>query len=205
MEFLENLPEEILSWQLKGSGLENIGTKGRPDTVPFPRYSEDDLVARIDAVGLCISDIKLIAAGGTHPQIEGRDLAKNPTVPGHEVAMTIVGVGGKWSGKFSLGSRYIIQADVYYQGKGMAFGYAIPGGLSQFVVIGKQILEGDEGCYLLPVKEETGIAEAALVEPWTCVIASYQIRARTSVRENGHLHVAGFPSGQVSLDLRGLE
>jgi D-arabinose 1-dehydrogenase-like Zn-dependent alcohol dehydrogenase len=55
------------------------------------------------------------------------------------------------------------------------------------------------------VKEETGIAEAALVEPWTCVIASYQIRARTAVRENGHLHVAGFPSGQVSLDLRGLE
>ena len=205
MEFLENLPQEILSWQLKGSGLENLGTKGRPDTVPFPRYSEDDLVARIDAVGLCFSDIKLLAAGSTHPRIEGRDLAKNPTVPGHEVAMTIVGVGEKWRGKFTLGSRYIIQADVYYQGKGMAFGYAIPGGLSQFVVIGKQILEGDEGCYLLPVKEETGIAEAALVEPWTCVIASYQIRARTSVRENGHLHVAGFPSGQVSLDLRGLE
>ena len=205
MQFLEDLPQEILSWQLKGSGLENLGSKGRPDTVPFPRYSEDNLIARIDAVGLCFSDIKLLAAGNTHPRIEGRDLAKNPTVPGHEVAMTIVGVGDTWAGKFKLGSRYIIQADIYYKGKGVAFGYAIPGGLSQYVVIGAEILEGDEGCYLLPVKDETGFAEAALVEPWTCVIASYQIKARTSPRENGHLRFSGFTRGQVPLDLRGLE
>ncbi|MGD0726024.1 MAG: alcohol dehydrogenase catalytic domain-containing protein [Spirochaetia bacterium] len=205
MEFLEDLPQEILSWQLKGSGLESIGTKGRPDTVPFPRYSEDNLIARIDAVGLCFSDVKLISAGNMHPRIEGRDLSKNPTVPGHEVTMTIVGVGEKWRGKFQLGSRYIIQADVYYKGKGVAFGYTIPGGLSQYVVIGTEILEGDEGCYLLPVKEETGYAEAALVEPWTCVIASYQIQARTAVKKNGHLLLAGFPQGQVPLDLRGLE
>ena len=205
MQFLEDLPQEILSWQLKGSGLENLGSKGRPDTVPFPRYTEDNLIARIDAVGLCFSDIKLLAAGNTHPRIEGRDLAKNPTVPGHEVAMTIVGVGDKWAGTFKLGSRYIIQADIYYKGKGVAFGYAIPGGLSQYVVIGAEVLEGDEGCYLLPVREETGFAEAALVEPWTCVIASYQIKARTTPRENGHLRFSGFARGQVPLDLEGLE
>jgi L-sorbose 1-phosphate reductase len=204
MEFLENMPEEILSWQLKGSGLENIGSKGRPDTVPFPRYSEDDLIARVDACGLCFSDIKLISSGGAHPRIEGRNLAKNPTVPGHEVAMTIVGVGENRKAAFKLGSRFIIQADIFYKGKGMAFGYAIPGGLSQYVVIGKEILDGDEGCYLLPVKDSTGLAEAALVEPWTCVIASYQIRARTAVKEGGWLHFAGFPAGQVTLDLSGL-
>jgi L-sorbose 1-phosphate reductase len=205
MELLEDLPEEILSWQLKGTGLDNLGTKGRPDTVPFPRYTEDDLIARIDAVGLCFSDIKLISAGSTHPRIEGRNLEKSPTVPGHEVAMTIVGVGDKWKGKFKLGSRYIIQADIYYKGKGVAFGYAIPGGLSQYAVIGTEILEGDEGCYLLPVREETGYAEAALVEPWTCVIASYQIRARLGVKQNGRLQFAGFEKGQVPLDLSGLE
>ena len=204
MEFLEDLPQEILSWQLKGAGLENLGVKGRPDTVPFPKYSEDNLIARIDAVGLCFSDIKLLSSGSSHPRIEGRDLAKNPTVPGHEVAMTIVGVGDTWKGKFSLGSRYIIQADIFYKGKGVAFGYAIPGGLSQYVVIGREILEGDEGCYLLQVKAETGFAEAALVEPWTCVIASYQIPRRTRVRENGHLSFAGFPRGQVALKLDGL-
>jgi len=205
MEFLEDLPQEILSWQLKGSGLENLGTKGRPDTVPFPRYSEENLIARIDAVGLCFSDIKLISAGNTHPRIEGRDLAKSPTVPGHEVAMTIVGVGEKWKGKFKLGNRFIIQADVFYKGKGVAFGYAIPGGLSQYVVIGTEILEGDEGCYLLPVRNETGYAEAALVEPWTCVTASYQIKARTGLREKAILRFVGSAQGQIPLDLRGLD
>src|SRR5512136_783303 len=93
MELLEALPQEILSWQLKGAGLENLGSRGMPDTVPFPPSTEENLIARIDAVGLCFSDIKLINAGGSHPRIEGRDLVKNPTVPGHEVSITIVGVG----------------------------------------------------------------------------------------------------------------
>ncbi|MBE3063828.1 MAG: alcohol dehydrogenase, partial [Spirochaetes bacterium] len=60
MQLLEKLPEHILSWQLKGQGLEKVGTKGRPDTVAFPAYGEENLIARIDAVGLCFSDIKLI-------------------------------------------------------------------------------------------------------------------------------------------------
>jgi threonine dehydrogenase-like Zn-dependent dehydrogenase len=204
MELLEDLPQEILSWQLKGSGLDNLGVKGRPDTVPFPKYTEDNLIARIDAVGLCFSDIKLLTSGGLHPRIEGRDLAKNPTVPGHEVAMTIVGVGEAWKGKFTLGSRYIIQADVFYKGKGVAFGYVIPGGLSQYVVIGKEILEGDDGCYLLPVREQTGYAEAALVEPWTCVVASYQIARRRRPRANAVFSFVGFAKGQVPLKLEGL-
>jgi threonine dehydrogenase-like Zn-dependent dehydrogenase len=204
MELLEDLPQEIFSWQLKGPGLENLGVKGKPDTVPFPRYTEDNLIARIDAVGLCFSDVKLLTSGSSHPRIEGRDLAKNPTVPGHEVAMTIVGVGDAWKGKFKLGSRYIIQADIFYKGKGVAFGYAIPGGLSQYVVIGKEILEGDEGCYLLPVRNETGYAEAALVEPWTCVVASYQIARRTRPRANAVFSFVGFLKGQVALKLDGL-
>ena len=205
MELLGTLPQQILSWQLKGQGLDNIGTKGRPDSVPFPAWGEDNIIARVDAVGLCFSDIKLISSGSAHPRIEGRNLAKNPTVPGHEVTMTVVGVGDKWKGKFTLGSRWIIQADIIYKGKGTAFGYAIPGGLSQYVVIGAEVLEGDEGCYLLPVRPETGYAEAALVEPWTCVIASYQIAARTRMREGARVAFAGFPKGQVTLDLGGLE
>jgi len=204
MELLGNLPPEILSWQLKGPGLDNLGAKGRPDTVPFPKYTEENLIARVDAVGLCFSDIKLLTAGSSHPRIEGRDLAKNPTVPGHEVAMTIVGVGEELKGKFTLGSRYIIQADIFYKGKGMAFGYAIPGGLSQYVVIGREILEGDEGCYLLPVKEQTGYAEAALVEPWTCVVASYQIPRRARPRPNAVFSFVGSAKGQVPLKLDGL-
>ncbi len=204
MKLLEPLPNTMLSWRLKGPGLENFGTKGRPDLVPFPAYSEDNLIARVDACGLCFSDIKLITSGNAHPRIEGRDLAKDPTVPGHEVALTIVGVGDAWKGRFEPGSRYIIQADVFFNGKSTAFGYVIPGGLSQYVVLGREVLEGDEGCYLLPVRPETGYAEAALVEPWTCVIASYQIAARTDLK-NAVLYFFGASSGQIPLDLSGLK
>jgi L-sorbose 1-phosphate reductase len=205
MELLEKLPDQILSWQLKGAGLDNFGTGGRPDLVPFPRYGEENIIVRVDACGLCFSDIKLITAGSSHPRIEGRDLAKNPTVPGHEVAMTVVGVGDEWKGKFTLGSRYIIQADILYKGKGTAFGYALKGGLSQYVVIGREVLEGDEGCYILPVKTGAGFAEAALVEPWTCVIASYQIRPRMDVKQNATLYFYGSARGQIPLDLSGME
>ena len=69
MELLEKLPDQILSWQLKGQGLENLGTKGRPDSVPFPSFTEENIIVRIDAVGLCFSDIKLITAGSGHPRM----------------------------------------------------------------------------------------------------------------------------------------
>jgi threonine dehydrogenase-like Zn-dependent dehydrogenase len=205
MNFLYPMPATMLSWRLKGTGLASLGSGGKPDTVPFPACTENDLIARVDACGLCFSDIKLIGAGNAHPRIEGRDLAKDPTVPGHEVSLTVVGVGGKWKGKFALGSRYILQADIYVKGKGVAFGYALPGGLSQYVVLGSPVLEGDDGCYLLPAAAKTGRVEAALVEPWTCVIASYQIKARTAPKPGGVLYLAGSPEGQVTLDLDGME
>lgn len=205
MQTLYPMPATMLSWRLKGTGLANLGTGGKPDTVPFPSWSENDLIARVDACGLCFSDIKLIGAGSAHPRIEGRDLARDPTVPGHEVSLTIVGVGDRWRGRFALGSRTILQSDIYVNGKGLAFGYALPGGLSQYVVLGSPVLEGDDGCYLLPTAATTGRVEAALVEPWTCVIASYQIKARTAPKAGGVLYVTGSPDGQVTLDLAGME
>ncbi len=205
MELLHPLPETMLSWRLKGTGLANLGTDGRPDRVAFPRWTEENLIARVDACGLCFSDVKLINAGNTHPRIEGRDLARDPTVPGHEVSLTVVGVGHRWKGTFAPGSRWILQSDIYVNGKGLAFGYALHGGLSQYVVLGREVLAGDDGCYLLAVREKTGIVEAALVEPWTCVIASYQIQARTRPKAGGVLYVTGFPQGEVDLRLDGLE
>ena len=78
-------------------------------------------------------------------------------VLGHEVALTVVQVGANLQERFHVGERFIMQADIYYKGVGLAYGYALPGGLSQYNVVGKEILDGDEGCYLLPVKPETGL------------------------------------------------
>jgi hypothetical protein len=44
MQFLHPLPATMLSWRLKGTGLASLGTDGKPDTVPIPAFTEDDLV-----------------------------------------------------------------------------------------------------------------------------------------------------------------
>ncbi|NOY07990.1 MAG: alcohol dehydrogenase catalytic domain-containing protein [Spirochaetes bacterium] len=205
MKICEKLPDKILIWKLKGRGLENFGNSGQPDTIPFPEYSEDDLIAKVDAVGICFSDVKLIKAGDEHPRIKNRDLKKNPVTPGHEVSLTIVGVGDKRKDSFKCGERYIVQADVYYKGKSVAFGYVLPGAFSEYVILGREIIDGDEGCYLIPVQVNTGYAEAALVEPWSCVVAAYQTKRRTEPEEKGIILFTGSKENQIDLDLSGLE
>ena len=54
-------------------------------------------VVRVDAVGLCASDAKMIRLGNQYPLFYGRDLARQPTRLGHEVALTAVRVGERWS------------------------------------------------------------------------------------------------------------
>jgi hypothetical protein len=57
--------------------------------------------------------------------------------------------------------------------------------MSQYGLIGPEVLKGDEGCYLLPIKDETGHAEAALVEPWACVEAAYTWSHRDGLKPDG--------------------
>jgi NADPH2:quinone reductase len=47
----------------------------------------------VDACGICFSDIKILNLGGGHPRLRGRDLAREPIVMGHEVALTVEAVG----------------------------------------------------------------------------------------------------------------
>ncbi|NLT73554.1 MAG: alcohol dehydrogenase catalytic domain-containing protein [Chloroflexi bacterium] len=195
------LPERHWIWPLYGQGLESLGRDGQPIAVPLPIPGPDELLVRHDAVGLCFSDTKVISAGESHPRLNGRNMRENPVVLGHEVALTVVAVGECLLDRFSCGERYIIQADIYYQGIGLAYGYALQGGLSQYNVVGKEILNGDEGCYLLPMSEETGYAQGALTEPWACVVASYGIAYRTRWKGGGRVLVAAGPATDPATSL----
>ncbi|KPJ64087.1 hypothetical protein AMK68_02355 [candidate division KD3-62 bacterium DG_56] len=187
------LPDLIKAWQMHGAGFEGLGREGRPDELPLPDCGPDELLVRVDAVGLCASDVKLITAGSQHPRIFQRDLANDPTIPGHEVSLTVVGVGEQRRDRYQIGQRFIVQADVFYQGENIAFGYALPGAMAQYQVIGKEMLEGDEGSYLLPVDPATGYAEAALTEPWACVVAAYRIQRRTTMQPGGFCWIVALP------------
>lgn len=188
------LPSENLAWRLYGAGLESFGDGCKPAVLPMPEYGPDELLSRVDAIGICFSDVKLITQGNSHPRITGRDLVKDPVIPGHEVSLTIVGVGDNLKGRFAVGEKYVVQADVYYGGVNIAYGYALSGGMAQYGVIGKEIINGDEGCYLLPVKPDTGYAEAALTEPWACVVASYRIVPRRGMKQGGVALFVGPPT-----------
>ena len=188
---LGDLPASQQAWHLYGEGLENMGRDGRPVEIARPSFGPDELLARIDACGLCFSDIKVIRQGRSHPRLFNRDLAQDPIVLGHEVAMTIVGVGEDMKAQYAAGDRFVIQADIYYKGVNLAFGYMLPGGLQQYVKLGDEILRGDDGCYLIPVKKETGYAEAALAEPWACVVRAYRDTRRTHLKPGGRAWVVG--------------
>lgn len=188
------LPEENRLWPLYGAGFDNLGRDAKTIEVAMPEYGPDELLVRHDACGLCFSDIKVLRLGEEHPRIY-RDMQADPVVLGHEVAMTIVGVGQNLRDQYQVGDRFIIQADISVDGIGYAYGYEIQGGLSQYAVIDQRVLNGDEGNYLLPVQPETGYAEAALTEPWACVIAAYQLVYRTGLKPGGTTWIIGTPDG----------
>ena len=172
------LPEQYDAWQVFGAGLENVGRDGKPVTVPLREPKDNEILLRVDALGLCLSDIKIINQGENHPRLKGRDLKNDPTVLGHECSATVVKVGKQWQDKFKPGQRFIVQADIYVDGETMAFGYRIPGGLAEYTYLDERALDGDEGCYLLPVQEDTGYSQSALSEPWACVEMSYNLDDR---------------------------
>jgi L-sorbose 1-phosphate reductase len=185
-------------WPLYGAGFENLGTNDQPIDVPMPEFGPDELLIRHDACGLCFSDIKVIRQGEDHPRIY-RNMGEDPVVLGHEVVMTVVGVGENLKDQYKPGDRFIIQADIFVDGVGYAYGYEIQGGLSQYNVIDQRILNGDHGNYLIPIHQETGYAESALVEPWACVIAAYYLQYRQGLKDGGTAWFVGPETGQFTL------
>jgi threonine dehydrogenase-like Zn-dependent dehydrogenase len=186
----ETIPETQWLLPLYGAGMENLGSDGKLIQVPVPDYGPDELLVRHDAVGLCFSDTKVIRQGENHPRIY-RNMQANPVVLGHEVAMTVVGVGENLQDQVQVGDRFIIQADIYAGGVNLAYGYEIQGGLSQYNVMDQRILNGDDGSYLIPVQPGTGYAESALTEPWACVVAAYQLTYRTGIKAGGTTWIVG--------------
>ncbi len=187
----ERTPTETLAWNVYGKGIDQVGRDGRPEPVTVPSPSANQLLVRVDAVGLCFSDIKLIRLGGDHPKLYGRDLAHEPTRLGHETAVTVIGVGDQLTGRFRPGQRLAIQPDIYVDGRSTAYGYTIPGGLIGYHVIGPEVLAADDGAYIVEVDDRLGYAETALTEPWACVEAAYTQRRRLTPTKGGRTWVVG--------------
>ncbi len=180
------LPTETKRWNLYGAGMDTL----KEVETALPSYKSNELLVRHDAVGICASDIKIINQGPQHPKLLGRDFTTHPVVLGHEVSLTIVGVGADLKDQYQIGQRFIVQPDIFNHGISTAYGYRLDGGMTQYGVITQEALHGDDGNYLLPIQEDTGYVEAALIEPWACVVAAYEYpNYRDGLQDEGRLMI----------------
>ena len=194
------LPHPNLAWNTYGPGVESIGRDGCPEPVEVPAPAPDQLLVRVDAVGLCFSDVKLIRLGSEHPKLYGRDLSVDPIRLGHEATVTVIEVGDDLAETYRTGDRLAIQPDIFIDGRSTAYGYTIPGGLIQYHLIGPEVLAADGISYVIPVADGIGYAAAALSEPWACVEAAYTQRRRLWPRSGGTVWIVGHPDDQRGYD-----
>jgi threonine dehydrogenase-like Zn-dependent dehydrogenase len=166
------------------------------------------LLVRVEAVGICFSDTKLLKAFSTHlrkarvssgigetalAEISSYVPGELPTVPGHEVAGRIVVVGDAVT-RHAVGERVLVQTDYRHlatPGSNAAFGYNFEGGLQEYVLLDERmIIEPATGArFLIPVDDAPSGSAIALLEPWACVEASYASRGRASLTPSGRLLV----------------
>jgi len=189
------IPKTNLAWNLYGAGLENL----RLEEMPMPAPEADELLVRIDAVGVCASDWKMISQGESHTRMRGKDLASDPTVPGHEVSLTVVGVSKALAKKYGVGERYAVQADIYVGDENICYGYKLRGAQQQYQTISPVIHAGG---YLLKIAPRLGYSQAALAEPWACVYHAYHHQRETqSVKPGGTAwYVGAGPLGLMHVE-----
>ena len=175
---------------------------------PVPVPGPTQLVVKVEAVGICFSDTKLLRAFSTHLRkaevsggIDEAALAEIPsyvpgelpTVPGHEVAGRIVAVGTAVA-RHGVGERVLVQTDYRHlptPGSNAAFGYNFEGGLQEYVLLDERMIiePGTGERFLIPVGETPSGSAVALLEPWACVEASYASRERAALAPGGRLLV----------------
>jgi threonine dehydrogenase-like Zn-dependent dehydrogenase len=166
------------------------------------------VLARVEAVGLCFSDLKLLKQFAQHPRkseiIEGISpevLAEipsyvpgsKPTVPGHEVVCRIVAIGEKVT-RHRVGERCLVQTDyrtLRTASSNAAFGYNFEGGLQEYVILDERVAIDPESGerFLIPVGEDLCASAIALVEPWACVEDAYANPERQHIKPGGRLLV----------------
>jgi threonine dehydrogenase-like Zn-dependent dehydrogenase len=200
---IADLPETQHAVQLIAPG-ELTLNRSKPVPTPGPH----EILVKVEAVGLCFSDLKLLKQFHEHARksevvagIERNVLQQMqcylpgnaPVVPGHEVVCRIVAVGEAVK-KHKVGERCLVQTD-YRQlptaaGSNAAFGYNFDGGLQEYALVDERVVIAPNGeRFLIPVGEEKGASAIALVEPWACVEDSYVTTERKCIKAHGRLAV----------------
>ena len=143
----------------------------RVEEMPKPTIGPDEVLIKIEASGICGSDV-----------IEWYRIHKAPLVLGHEIAGQIVEVGNEVK-KYRVGDRVAASHHVpcntcYYCLRGhhtvcdtLRSTNFYPGGFAEFVRL--PAINVDRGIYTLP--EEMSYEEGTFIEPLACVLRAQRI------------------------------
>ena len=169
------------------------------------RPGRHQILCRVEAVGLCFSDLKLLKQFSSHVRKSeivagiGSEVLKEipsyvpgeaATVPGHETVVRIEAIGPGVE-KFKSGGRFLVQTDYRWlrtASSNGAFGYNFEGALQEYVLMDERVITSPEGDpMLLPVGDELSGSAVALVEPWACVENAYVSKERRTVKAGGQM------------------
>jgi len=185
------------------------------------RPGPHQILCRVEVVGLCFSDLKLLKQFSSHVrkseivsgidpevlrQIPSYVPGDAPTIPGHETVVRIEATGAGVE-DFKPGERYLVQTDYRWlktAGANGAFGYNFEGALQEYVLMDERVITSPEGeSMLLPASEKLSGSAIALAEPWACVEDAYASKERMNLKADGQtLIVADAPISENAV--RGL-
>lgn len=185
-----SIPKTMQALIAKGRGFENLEVA----EVPVPPINPNQILARVDAAGVCTSIIKLIDQGPDHTFIRGWDMEKWPVILGDEGGITLMQVGDNLKNKYKPGQRFAIQPAVdtdpinhrqrYRDVENMhkcAVGYTLGGHLAQYIVVQEEVLKAD--CMLPLPDDQMAFFAASMAEPISCIYSAQQ--------RNYHIHKDG--------------
>lgn len=140
--------------------------------VPIPAPGEHELLLRVEAVGVCGTDVKTYFQGA-------RGRLQPPHIIGHEIAGTVVQVGAEVTG-YAEGDRIALATEVGCGGcdwctrglykfceDGGPIGWLYPGGFAEYMVVpGPAMRQGN--AVLMPT--HIPLEEVVFLEPLACCI-----------------------------------
>lgn len=152
------------------------------ERVPAPEVGPRDVLLRVDAVGICGSDL--------HVYRKGMYDAEPGRIMGHEFSGTVIEVGSEVTG-ISLGERatgYSVEycGECYWCTRGQVrlcpqlfdgyTGYGVPGAMAELVVI----RDAEIGTNYLPIPDNLSNEVAAMAEPLgTAVYTAFRVKPQS--------------------------
>lgn len=196
-----NIPKTMQALMAYGPG------RYRVEEVPVPVPTEDDLLIRVEACGICAGDIKAYEKASRFWGGDGMPgYCEPPFIPGHEIVGQVVAAGRRMADAFKPGDRVVSEQIVpcgtcRYCKDGRywlcdphnvyGFKQSLPGGMAEYMILP----EGSRN-YVIPADLPTN--KAVLIEPFACSLHAVR---RGSITVDHVVVLAG--TGTLGLGMTG--